>query len=745
MPNFSLSHQALLFPEVFAPSSSTHSAVPISILIIDDEQRARQSVCDLLKPLGHRLIQAESVSEAVKWLQMDNFSLALVDLNLPDGTGHDIMRYIQDHQIATRLIVVSGESSFDHATLSLRNGACDFLRKPYLPANLVKTVTNQITKVQTQHRYNQIQEELKGSEALHRFIVNNSPDIIYMLDQEGRFSFVNKRVQSLLGYSDKKLIGQHYSSIVYGEDLEKAQFVFNERRTGDRASHAVELRLLNRHNNEIRFVEARSLSVELTSMGVYRSGRGDSEEFIGTYGVIRDITERKRSEALQHYHQYHDHLTDLPNRTLFHDRLHMALAQARRNSHNLAVLFLDIDRFRMVNDSLGHLAGDKILQRVTQRLRSNLREEDTLARIGGDEFLLLLPNIKTAQDALHIAEKINQSCSVPMSYQDQDLRLTFSIGIATFPEDGTTWEELIRCAELAKCQVKQNGRRGCLLYQPQHQHLQVSALEMETAIRQGLQQDQFELYYQPQIDPVAQRVVGLEALIRWNHPQQGLLSPSLFIPIAEQSSLICELGQWAIDRACRDGRLLEERSLDGLKIAVNVSIQQFERPSFTKKILESIARHGLEGNRLEIEITESNIMKNMDRGANLLNSLAEHGIGVAIDDFGTGYSSLSYLQTLPVSTVKIDRSFICNLAGEQNGLPIVIAVLNLAAALNINCVAEGVETKEQKQLLREAGCRIIQGFYYSSPLSLAQLIPYLKQSQSGRLIYEEQMREVAQP
>ena len=204
-------------------------------------------------------------------------------------------------------------------------------------------------------------------------------------------------------------------------------------------------------------------------------------------------------------------------------------------------------------------------------------------------------------------------------------------------------------------------------------------------------------------------------------------------------------GQWAIDRACRDGRLLEERSLDGLKIAVNVSIQQFERPSFTKKILESIARHELEGNRLEIEITESNIMKNMDRGANLLNSLAEHGIGVAIDDFGTGYSSLSYLQTLPVSTVKIDRSFICNLAGEQNGLPIVIAVLNLAAALNINCVAEGVETKEQKQLLREAGCRIIQGFYYSSPLSLAQLIPYLKQSQSGRLIYEEQMREVAQP
>jgi len=744
MPYSSLSHQSVLFPEMFSASPSSLSALPISILIIDDDQRARQSVCDLLKPLGHRLTQAQSVSEAIKWLEVENFTLALVDLNLPDGTGHDIMRYIQEHQSATRLIVVSGESSFDHATLSLRNGACDFLRKPYLPASLLESVNTEIDKAQTQHRYTQIQDELKGSEALHRFIVNNSPDIIYMLDQEGRFSFVNQRVQSLLGYSDKKLIGQHYSAIVYGEDVEKAQFVFNERRTGDRASHAVELRLLNRHNKEIRFVEARSLSVELTSMGIYRSGRGDNEEFIGTYGVIRDITERKRSEALQHYHQYHDHLTDLPNRALFHDRLHMALAQARRNGHHLAVLFLDIDRFRKVNDSLGHLAGDKILQRITQRLRTNLREEDTLARIGGDEFLLLLPNIKSPEDALCIAEKINQSCSIPMHYQGQDLRLTFSIGIATYPGDASTREDLIRCADLAKCQVKQNGRHGCLFYQPEHQQIQGSALAMETAIRQGLLLNQFELYYQPQIDLISKKVVGLEALIRWNHPQQGLLNPSVFIPVAEQSNLICELGEWAVHRACHDARRLQQRALGGLKIAVNISIQQFERPNFAKSILESVDRHDLGNNTLEIEITESNIMKNMDRGASLLTSLSEHGIGVAIDDFGTGYSSLSYLQTLPVSTVKIDRSFICNLSGKNSGLPIVIAVLNLAAALNINCIAEGVETKEQVKLLRDAGCRLIQGFYYSSPLSLPQLVSYLKQSQNGRLIHSEQVREVVE-
>ena len=734
--------QALLFPETTPTTPSSQPELPISILVIDDEQRARQSLCDLLKPLGHRTVQADSVAEALKWLQADNFSLALVDINLPDGSGQDIMRYIQDHNIETRFIVISGESTFDHATQALRNGACDFIRKPYMPASLLETINKEVAKVKTQHRYEHIQDELKGSEALHRFIVNNSPDLIYMLDHQGHFSFVNQRIQALLGYSAKKIIGQHYSSIVLAEDMEKAQFVFNERRTGDRASQSVELRLLNRHNKEIRFVEARALSVELTSMGVYSSSGEEGSEFVGTYGVIRDITDRKRSEKLKHYHQYHDQLTGLPNRALFHDRLQMALAQARRNKGQLGILFLDIDRFKMINESFGHLAGDKILQRITQRLKTGLREEDTLARVGADEFVLLLPAINQREDTAVIAQKIIEGSSVPMRFQDQDLRVNFSIGIATYPDHGRTKEDLIRHADLAKCHVKQNGRNGYDYYSPQFKNVQRPALELENALHHALTNNELELYYQPQVDIVNQQVTGLEALIRWNHPKKGLLTPGLFIPLAEQSSLICDLGQWVLERACHDARLLEDHSLTGLKIAINTAMQQLDRNGFQKQVLESISRHKLEKNYIEIEITESNIMQDMHKAVEILSQLAEKGISIAIDDFGTGYSSLSYLQTLPVSTLKIDRSFICNLSLHQSGTPIVTAILNMAEALNMNCVAEGVETKEQKMVLKQAGCSIIQGYYYCQPQPLSDLISYLKQANEGTLNHCNQLRKV---
>ncbi|MBN2645016.1 MAG: EAL domain-containing protein [Desulfuromonadaceae bacterium] len=737
------STQAPLFPELQDSVTHTGGELSISLLVIDDEPRARQSLCDLLRPMGHRMTQAGSVAEAIKWLQLDNFTLALVDLNLPDGSGQDIMRYIQDHEILTRLIVISGETTFDQATEALRNGACDFLRKPYHPRSLLETVNKELDRARTHHRYQRIQDELKGSETLHRFIVNNSPDMIYMLDDQGRFSFINQRVRSLLGYSEKNLIGQHYSSVVFSDDVEKAQFVFNERRTGDRASKGIELRLQNRHNKEIRFVEARAISVELTAMGVYTAHNSAQDaEFIGTYGVIRDITERKRSEALMHYHQYHDHLTGLPNRALFHDRLKMALAQARRSKGQLAVLYLDIDRFRMINDNLGHLAGDNILQRITQRLKTNLREEDTLARVGGDEFLLLLPNIVKAEDAALIAQKIIASGSVPMLYQEQELRLTFSIGIATYPDHASSKDDLIRYADLAKCHIKQNGRNSYDYYQTRFKHLQPPALELENSLHRALKNNELELYYQPQIDLIEQRVVGLEALIRWNHPEKGLLSPGEFIPLAEQSSLICDLGEWVLERACEDGRNLEECGLTGLKIAINTSMQQLDRLCFQQQVLEAIARHGLSLNRLEIEITENSIMQDMQRAVDVLTALAKKGISIAIDDFGTGYSSLSYLQTLPISTLKIDRSFISNLSEFHSGTPIVTAILNMADALKLNCVAEGVETSEQKNILRQAGCRIIQGYHYCKPQSMVQLMRYLKQAKSGILNHEDQLRSL---
>lgn len=731
--------QPLLFPELTATTYPAKAPQSVAILVIDDEERARQSLCDLLKPSGYTITQAAGVEQALTLIQSQIFTLALVDLNLQDGNGQQVLAYAHENDIKTRLIVISGETSFDNATEALRSGACDYISKPYKPKALLETISREIEKFQLRERYEVIQEQLKGSETLHKFIVNNSPDFIYMLDENGRFSFINQRAESLLGLKKEQLIGHHYNTIVHAEDWEKAQFAFNERRTGERGSHNVELRLINQRHEEIRFVEARAIAVELTAMGVYQTTPHRGENFIGTYGVIRDITERKRSEALMRYHQYHDQLTGLPNRALFHDRLQMSLVQARRNKTKLAVLFLDIDRFKMVNENLGHLAGDKILQLVTKTLTNCLREEDTLARVGGDEFLLLLPNINKREDVAVIGNKIAELCKTPIDYNGKEVRINFSIGIATYPEHGTEKDLLMRNADLAKCHIKRNGGNGYGYYCPRFDKMAAPALDLDNALHRALENNELELFYQPQVNLAKQQVTGIEALIRWNHPHKGLLSPAVFIPLAEQSNLICILGAWILDQACHDAQVLEQQGFTGLKVAVNISMQQLERGSFKQLVLHTIAQHKLDKNYIEIEITESNIMQDMQKAVEVLTSLAANGIGVAIDDFGTGYSSLSYLQTLPIATLKIDRSFIEGLSKQNSAAPIVTAVLTMAKALKMQCVVEGVETQEQMDILELVGCSIIQGYYYSKPLSLTDLMLYLANfNNNGRSVARPQ-------
>jgi diguanylate cyclase (GGDEF)-like protein/PAS domain S-box-containing protein len=722
--NFSA--QALLFPELddLYKSESWQSS-GVSILVVDDETRVRQSVCDLIATTGYGTTQASSVGEAIALLQSHRFTIALVDLNLGDGSGYEVMQFVKMKCLKTRLIVVSGESTFSSATEALRLGASDFVRKPYLPSALLEVLKKEVDKAQIHDRFAHIQELLKGSEQLHRFIVNHSPDIIYMLDAKSRFSFVNQRVETLLGYKISELIGKHYSIILYAEDRFKARFAFNERRTDERTSRGVELRLLNKRPRETTFVEARALSVELTATGVYTTDRDDSTVFVGTYGVIRDISERKRSAALVKYHLHHDHMTRLPNRHLFNDRLEMALAQARRSNGQLAILYLDVDRFKIINDSLGQLAGDKLLQMVTKSLKACLRAEDTLARVGGDEFLLLLPSINKEEDSAIIGQKILDLTATPFSYLDQDIRITFSIGIATYPQHASTLDELIRHARIAMAHIKQRGRNGYHYYSAQLSEQPGQELAIENDLHQAIINNDLELYFQPQIDIQQRCISGMEALVRWNHAEKGLLMPSLFIPIAEQTQLICALGDWVLDQSCRTARLLQDQGFTGLKIAVNVSMQQLERGNFPNKVLLAIAKHGVTQNRIEIEITESSIMCNMHNGVEMLTELAEKGIHIAIDDFGTGYSSLSYLQTLPAHTLKIDRSFIQNMTVNKAGSTIVSAILVMAKGLNMNCVAEGVETVEQNDILMRAGCRTIQGYYYSQAQPLKKLIPYL--------------------
>jgi PAS domain S-box-containing protein len=334
------------------------------VLVVDDEPRLCRSLEQLLELCGYQATLAEGGKKAIALLDTQRFDLMLLDLQMPDLSGHQVMEHVTRKALDIAVIVVSADTSFDQATRVLRAGAQDFLRKPYVPDELLRSVENVLGKRRLEAKNRSMQQCLMASDQLHRFIVNNSPDIIYMLDEAGRFSFVNERIETLLGYAKDELIGQHYSMVVYPEDLDKACYAFNERRTGGRATHSAEIRLTVKGGEaHPRFFETRSLTIELSAMGVYAVGEGGARSFVGTYGVARDITERKKAEELINFQLYHDLLTKLPNRALFQDRLGLAIAQARRNHQKVAVMFLDLDRFKMVNDSLGHLAGDGCCRR----------------------------------------------------------------------------------------------------------------------------------------------------------------------------------------------------------------------------------------------------------------------------------------------------------------------------------------------------------------------------------------------
>ncbi|MES9853363.1 MAG: EAL domain-containing protein [Candidatus Thiodiazotropha sp. L084R] len=685
------------------------------ILIADDEPRARASLKELLRFSGHEITLAESGREAIELLDTSSFDLILLDLNMPDLNGHKVMEHISLESIDCDIIVISGEATFDHASLALRKGAQDFLRKPYEPAELLRTISNTLDRRRLQIENKQISQRLNESESLHKFIVNNSPDMIYLLDQEGRFAFINERVETLLGYLPKEMIGQHFSKLVFEEDINQAHFTFNERRTGDRATRSTELRLNCKINEGPRYFESRTVPIELSSIGIYALDNDNQKSFIGTYGVARDITERKQAEELIKYQLYHDLLTNLPNRTLFRDRLNMAMAQSKRAGKKLVVMYLDMDRFKIINDSLGHFVGDELLKLVGQRLRSELREADTLARVGGDEFNLLIPEISDVQEARNLAEKILRLTSEPFYIKSEEIFISFSIGISVYPGDGDTKDALIKNADIAMYKVKNTGKNGYAFYSEQMKSHFSASLDIENGLRKAISTDELRLYYQPQYDMRENKIVGVEALVRWQHPVKGIIQPNEFINVAEESGLIIPLGEWVMRKACEDMQRWQTEENITLSLSVNISVQQLEMDQFVNKTLAIIKRHNLPRNVLELEITEHAIMQDMEKAIETLSRLSHKGIRIAIDDFGTGYSSLGYLQSLPINTLKMDRSFVEGIKSKGDN-SIVTAIISMARGLNLDLIAEGVESQTQIDQLNLAGCHLAQGFFYSHPL-----------------------------
>jgi len=443
----------------------------------------------------------------------------------------------------------------------------------------------------------------------------------------------------------------------------------------------------------------------------------------------------ERSEAEERIRQlaHYDELTGLPNRLMFNQAFEHALRRAERTAHPVALLFVDVDRFKNVNDTLGHDAGDSLLKEVGARLRTSLRASDLLARFGGDEFVVLLEDLPPEGYVATVAAHLLEALAVPMRIQNQEFGVTASIGIATYPQDGRDAQTLQKNADIAMYRAKDQGRNGYCLYAPQGNTNSLERLTMEAQLRRALARDELELHYQSKQDIATGGVTGMEALLRWKHPELGMVSPAQFIPLAEESGLIVPIGEWVLQTACSQAALLRSREgLPTLRVAVNLSARQFAEDSLIQLVSEVLDDTGLGADALELEITESLVMQNPEQTAKLLMLLKEMGVHLAMDDFGTGYSSLAYLKRFPIDSIKIDRSFIQGIPGDIDNATITQAVIAMAHSLRLRAIAEGVETKQQLQFLREHGCDEIQGHYFSRPLPFDQFVEHMRAHQASR-------------
>ena len=427
----------------------------------------------------------------------------------------------------------------------------------------------------------------------------------------------------------------------------------------------------------------------------------------------------------------HDSLTGLPNRLLLADRLNQAIAQAQRHQHLFAVFIVDLDRFKAINDSLGHLAGDAMLKEVARRLAAALRQADTLARMGGDEFVLILNEITRPEDIETIAAKVLAHIAQPMKLSDLELHASASIGISIYPSDGGNPETLLQHADAAMYQAKKGGRNAYRLFTPEMNAFARERLELENGLRRALLHREFILHYQPKVDVRTGSIDSAEALIRWQHPTRGLIAPMDFIPLAEETGLIIPIGEWVLNEACRQAQSWRASGLRPLRVAVNLSAQQFRQKKLVDIVSAALRTAGLEPRYLELELTESTVMHDAEQSIEILRELSALGVRISVDDFGTGYSSLSYLRRLPLDKLKIDRTFIRELATSRDDAAIVRAIVSLAHNLRIKVIAEGVETPDQLVYLREAGCDQYQGYHYSAPVPNDAFVAMMHKHQSA--------------
>lgn len=570
-------------------------------------------------------------------------------------------------------------------------------------------------------------EELRQERDFSQSLVDNARTIIMLWAMDGTITLFNKYAEELTGYTAAEVIGKKWWEVFTPKEIKPAIPELLERFQQGEVIETGEHPWIAKDGGRIEILWTHTLSYDaegkplaIISMGI-------------------DITDRKRAEEIINHMAYHDPLTDLPNRALFNDRLKLALAHAKRNKQLLAVMFIDLDRFKLINDTLGHAMGDRVLKDVAQRLTECLREGDTVARIGGDEFILIFPQIAKEQDVAKIALKIIETMKRPFKVEMQEFHLTTSIGVAIYPHDGEDAETLVKNADSALYLAKEQGNTY-QLYTPSMNDKAYERLNTEQALCKALENDEFEVHYQPQVNIITGQITGMEALVRWKHPEKGLVYPGDFIQIAEETGLIIPIGEWVLRTACLQSKAWQDAGYPPVTVVVNLSARQFLQQNLVETITRILQETGMDPKWLELEITEGVIMKDVDYTVKVLQELAKMGIRIAIDDFGTGYSSLNYLKRFPINTLKIDRSFIQGVVSDIQDAAIVSTIIVLARNLNLKVVAEGVETEEQYLFLRGKQCYDMQGYWFSRPVPAEEFEDLLKRQSFSRVVT---MAEVA--
>ena len=552
-------------------------------------------------------------------------------------------------------------------------------------------------------------DEVRDSKAHIRLLLDSTSEAIFGANTQGICTFANPACLRMLGYGNESdLVGKGIHDLIHhtypdGRPYPLADCAVRRATEAGEAHHC---------NNEVHWrADGTSFPVEYWSRPMYKDG-----ELIGSVVAFNDISQRKQTEEALHQLAYFDSLTSLPNRQLFNDRLHHALSDAKRRNRLVAMMLLDLDRFKVVNDTMGHEAGDILLREIADRLKHSIRANDTVSRLGGDEFALIFTDVEESRHIAQLAQKILSQFSTPIMIDGREVFSGASIGIALYPSDTEDADELLKFADSAMYHAKELGRNNYQFYSHEMTASAHERLQMETDLRRAIDQNEFLLHCQPLVNSMNGTPTGMEALIRWRDPAGKLIPPLQFIPLAEDTGLIVPIGKWVLETACAQLKAWHAAGHTQLTMSVNVAARQFRDASFIEMVRNAIQSAGIPPQSLELEITESILLENSDDTLHTLNTLKSMGISLAIDDFGTGYSSLSYLKRFPIDRVKIDRSFVRDLASDNNDLAIVRAIIALAQAMRLSVIAEGVETKEQLALLHREDCHDYQGYYFARPM-----------------------------